>query len=89
MEELNKESSKVEILKPLFWGYKWDSVKENLDSPFVIARVLEFGDPEQVEVFINLVGEDSIKRFLKEKGKKLLSPRSYNFWKIVFLGEEK
>ena len=89
MKDLNKESSKIEILQPLFWDCKWDSVKENLGSPFVIARVLEFGDPEEINLFVRLVGKDSIKRFLREKGKKLLSPRSYNFWKMVFLANEK
>jgi len=40
----------LEILKELFWDYEWSSVIENLNSPFVIARVLEIGDEEQFKV---------------------------------------
>ncbi|MGC9093869.1 MAG: DUF6922 domain-containing protein [Bacteroidota bacterium] len=81
---MKKNQNDLEILKPLFWEYDWGSVEENLASSFVIARVLELGDPKQFRLFAELVGEDSIKIFLREKGEKLLSPQSLNFWKLYY-----
>jgi len=51
---------KLEILKDLFWDYKWDSVIKNLDSPFVITRVLEIGNKEQVKEFLSYIGSEKI-----------------------------
>jgi hypothetical protein len=70
----------LEILKELFWDYKWNSVLEKLDSPFVIARVLEIGDEDQVRTLIKEIGDDKIIDFLKKYGKRMLSKISYNFW---------
>ncbi|MCS7279735.1 MAG: hypothetical protein NZ530_06755 [Thermodesulfobacteriaceae bacterium] len=71
-------------LKPLFWDYDWNSVENNLESPFVIARVLELANPEQFRVYSSLVGDDEIKNFLEKKGQKLLSKRAYNYWKLYY-----
>lgn len=68
-KNLIKQTEK--ILHSLFWEYKWESVKKNLTSPFVIARVLELGNPEQFRIFSELVGEETIKNFLREKGEIL------------------
>ncbi|MGB9677693.1 MAG: DUF6922 domain-containing protein [Candidatus Ratteibacteria bacterium] len=74
----------LEILKELFWDYEWSSVLEKIDSPFVIARVLEIGDEEQVKAFENSTGKEKIKDFLKKYGKRLLSKMSYNFWSYCY-----
>lgn len=60
----------LEKLKPLFWEYKWESVKENLTSPVVIARVLEMANPEQFKIFSSAVGDEEIMKFLKLKEKR-------------------
>lgn len=73
-------NKKLEILKELFWDYKWASVLEKLDSPFVIARVLEIGDENQVRTLIKEIGDEKIINFLKKYGKRMLSKISYNFW---------
>jgi hypothetical protein len=78
----------IDILKPLFWDYDWASVKQNLLSPFVIARVLELGDPEQFRVLAKVIGDHAIKAFLIRKGKRLLSRRSYNFWQLFYRRHE-
>lgn len=78
----------LDILKPLFWEYQWTSVKQNLTSPFVIARVLELANPEQFRLFASMVGNETIKAFLNEKGAKLLSPQSYNFWRLYYQQNE-
>lgn len=71
-------------LKILLWDYKWESVLKNLDSFFVISRVLEIGNPEQFEILSNAIGDEKIKKFLFKKGKKFLSKKSLNFWKIYY-----
>lgn len=79
-----RDDKKLNILKDLFWDYNWDSVLKNLDSPFVIARVLEIGNKEQVKEFISFIGSEKIVEFLKKYGKKLLSKQSLNFWKLYY-----
>jgi len=74
----------IEKLKPLFWEYKWESVKKNMDSVFVISKILELGSPEQIKILEKTVGKEKIRNFLEEKGRKLLSPKSYNFWKNYY-----
>ncbi|MFN4226526.1 MAG: DUF6922 domain-containing protein [Candidatus Ratteibacteria bacterium] len=78
-----KNKNTIKILKDLFWDYKWESVVRNLDSPFVIARVLEIGNKEQVKTLLSLIGSEKIKNFLKKYG-KLLSTQSLNFWRLCF-----
>lgn len=75
---------KIEKLKELFWDYKWKSVLEKIDSPYVIARVLEMGNSKQVKIFINGLGRDKILDFLANYGERLLSKVSYNFWKLYY-----
>lgn len=81
---MQQEQKALDILKPLFWDYQWTSVLERIDSPFVIARVLELGNPPQVRALINRVGEEKIIGFLQRKGEKLLSARSFNFWTLYY-----
>ncbi len=77
-KKINKE---IKRLQNLFWDYNWDSVLKNLSSPYVIARVLEIGDEEQLKLFRKEIGDDVLKDFLKNYGERLLSKISYNFWK--------
>lgn len=41
-------------LKKIFWHYKWNSVLKILTSLFVIARVLEMINIEQVRLFLKI-----------------------------------
>lgn len=77
------------VLFPLFWEYDIDSLAKNLTSPFVIARVLELGNPQQFFIFTRMVGNKVIKTFINEKGEKLLSPQSYNFWRLYYRRQER
>lgn len=79
-----QNNKRLKILKDLFWDYKWESVLKNLDSPFVIARVLEIGNKDQVKEFISFIGSEKIVEFLKKYGKKLLSKQSLNFWELYY-----
>jgi len=84
-----KKSDKDEIrdllkLKELFWDYKWESVVKNLSSPFVISRVLEIGNSEQVKILIKYIGKEKLKKYIEKYAEKHLSKISYNFWKIYY-----
>jgi hypothetical protein len=56
---------------------------KKLDSPFVIARVLEIGNKEQVKILEKAIGKEKIRDFLK-KYENLLSKQSLNFWKLCY-----
>ncbi len=77
---MNKKIKNIENLKNLFWDYNWDSVLKNLNSPYVIARLLEIGGEEEVKIFLSKVSQKKIREFLKNYGSKLLSEINYNFW---------
>ncbi len=77
-------SKGLEKLKPLFWDYKWESVLKNLSSPFVITRVLEIGNSEQVRILIEHIGNDALKEYIENYAKEHLSKLSYNFWKLYY-----
>jgi len=80
---MKNKNKNLKILKELFWDYKWNSVLEKLDSPFVIARVLEIGNKEQVKELEKAIGKEKIKYFLK-KYENLLSKQSLNFWRLCY-----
>lgn len=78
----------LKIFKKLFWDYHLKSVLKNLDSPFVIARVLEIGNKEQVKAFISHIGKEKTVNFLTNYG-HLFSKQSLNFWRLCFGIREK
>lgn len=80
----SKKKKNLERLKPIFWEYEWDSVRKNLTSPVIIAKLLEMANPEQFKIFSSLVGDEEIKRFLEKKGEKRLSKKAYNYWKLYY-----
>ena len=80
---MKNRSKNLKILKELFWDYEWNSVLKKLDSPFVIARVLEIGNKEQVKALEKALGVKKIKNFLKNY-ENLLSKQSLNFWKLCY-----
>ena len=57
---MKNRSKNLKILKELFWDYEWNSVLKKLDSPFVIARVLEIGNKEQVKALEKALGVKKI-----------------------------
>jgi hypothetical protein len=85
---MNHKKNDISIIQNLFWDYDTNSLKYHLTSPFVIARILELGTPQQFKTFEKMVGSSCIKDFLKTKGKKLLTDESFNFWKIYYKLDE-
>lgn len=84
MEANNLEDKNFKKILPLFWDYELDSLKKNFTSPFVIARVLELANPEQFRIFSSAIGDELIVKFIEEKGQKMLSKRSLNYWRLYY-----
>jgi hypothetical protein len=77
-------SKKYSSFKNLFWDYKFDDVLSNLDNDVVIERILELGDIEDFNFLIENISKNKIIDYLKRKGERRLTKRSYNFWRIYF-----
>jgi hypothetical protein len=84
----NASLKKINALRILFWDYNWNSVKKAMKSPFVMARVLELANPQQFMIFARCVGHRAIHQFLIEKGQRLLSSHSFNFWMLYYQNNE-
>ncbi|PSR03036.1 MAG: hypothetical protein BRD50_06485 [Bacteroidetes bacterium SW_11_45_7] len=83
MDTTNKHD--IEKIKPLFWEYDWESVQKKMTSYFVIARVLEFGTPEQFATLVAVIGETPVQDFLATRSAdRLLSRRSLNYWRLYY-----
>ena len=77
-------SDKIASLKPLFWDYKWESVVNRLHHPYVALRVLEWGNRQQIEVWLEAVGWEAVCRALQHpRVQKLMDPRTRTYWELV------
>jgi hypothetical protein len=67
--------------KYLFWDVSKPDPYKNTE--FIIQRILQFGDIDDLKWALNFYGEEKIKEiFLKIK--KKLDKKSLNFWKLYF-----
>ena len=82
--QVKRKNGELSKLKELFWDYNWESVVNNLSSPFVISRILEIGNSEQVKILIKHIGKETLKKYIEKYAEKHLSKLSYNFWKIYY-----
>ena len=62
--------------KSLFWDTKKINIKEN--ESFVIDRILNYGDIEDLRWAIDFYGEEKIKNNIKNS--RSLDAKSLNFW---------
>ncbi len=76
------------FMQHLFWDV--DSSKLEKTNPLVIERILELGDLPEIRWIFSMATENELKKFLERRGEKVLSPRSYHFWrKMLFTDEER
>ena len=52
-------------------------------QPWLIGRLLEEGDTNDLRWLIDRVGEDEIAGWVRQRGQRQLSPRSRSFWARV------
>jgi hypothetical protein len=57
------------------------------NEAFVIGRLLEEGDTQDLRWLVRTVGEEALERWLASRGERQLSRRSRAFWSLVLTGE--
>ena len=67
----------MKFRKSLFWDTNTDELNIEKHSKFIIERILEFGNSEEVKWCIKTYGKDAIKQLLPQLH---LSDKSASFW---------
>lgn len=65
----------------LFWDVNPEKLDAEKDAQFIIGRVLDFGDIEEIQVIKRIYGLAKIKQAALEH--VFESPRSANFWELI------
>lgn len=69
-------------IKRFFWDVNPDSLDFEKNSEYIIARILEYGDPEAIRWMFKTYGEKKIRGvFMTRRG---FSSRTVYFWKSFF-----
>lgn len=72
-----------DVLHPLFWDCRPESIDLDAHAPFVLERVLEYGSLAAVRSLLATYGEDRIRAFLRDRGRRTLSRKTLAFWTMV------
>lgn len=70
-------------VKRLFWDVKKEEVNLELHYPYIISRIMDFGNEEDVQWMLKTFSQEQIKEVVKKR--KGLSKKSAIFWS-VYLG---
>ena len=70
------------FLKKYFWDVDFSKLQKNSHSQFIIERILEYGDENSVRWLRNNFDSREIKEVLYNS--KNISPKSANFWQLIF-----
>ncbi|MBN1887781.1 MAG: hypothetical protein JW850_07310 [Thermoflexales bacterium] len=68
-------------LRPHFQEYDLDSLDLKRDADLVIQRTLEHGTWDEVRWLFGAYGRPRIRTFVRERGERLLSPVTFNYWR--------
>ena len=68
--------------RPLFWDVNLDTFDPSAHPLYTIERVLERGDEDDVAWLLGVFTKEQIHHVLRTD--RRLSPRSANFWALVF-----
>lgn len=67
----------------LFPEYRFEEMKLESHSSVIIERILERGSWEQVRWLFSTYGEPRVTNWVRAHGFRLLSKRSFAFWRLV------
>lgn len=70
-------------LHPLFWDCRPEALDCEAHAPFILERVLEYGSLAAVRWALDTYGDDRIKAFLRDRGRRTLSRKTLSFWTIL------
>lgn len=68
-------------IKRFFWDVDPDSLDVKKNSEYIIARILEYGDPEAIKWLFKTYDKKTIKKVLMNK--RGFSKRTANFWSKI------
>jgi hypothetical protein len=68
----------IKILKQIFWDTNLKQINIKKNSPYVIGRILEYGDLSQINWMFRQYSSSQIKKILIST--RNLTPKSANFW---------
>lgn len=71
----------------LFWETDPASLDTERHADHILARVLEFGGLAEVRWLMSQYGLERIHTFFRSVGHPELSPRTIQFWRVVFQAE--
>lgn len=71
----------LKLLKPLFWDTPLKHVHFKDFPDWVVLRVLDYGNLDQLKVVLKLYGLEQVVAVFK-RGKKKLSPKTQSFWQL-------
>lgn len=70
-----------ELIRPLLWEFDTEdpSGTETMER-VIIERVMQRGSWEQMRWLLRQYSRDRLRRFIQDRGRRVLPPRELNFW---------
>ena len=79
----NSASKLPDNLKSLFWDCDFSSLDLRAHRNFVIRRILDRGNWQEITWLRKTLGDEAIKQWLLTKSGGGLDPRKLRFWEII------
>lgn len=71
-----------QFLKKYFWETDMEKIDIQKDAPYIIGRILEYGDIKDLKWALRIFNDSLIRKtILKNRG---FSPKTANFWRLFF-----
>jgi len=76
-------NSLPECLHPLFWEYDIATIETQLHGQLIMERIMERGSWAAMQWLRENFTLDSLRDFLKQRGKRVLPLRELNYWALI------
>lgn len=70
-------------LHRLFWDCRPESIDPEVQAPFVLERILEYGSLAAVRWALRTYGIERVREFLRNRGVRTLSRKTLSFWTLL------
>lgn len=78
---MKDRSSLPDFLRPLFWDTDFDRLRTPGHEPYIIERVLEYGDDPSIRWLVHAFDRRAIADIVRQS--RVLSPNTANLWALV------
>lgn len=68
---------------PFFQEYNFKKLDTKTDKNIIISRLLEYGTTKELQWLFHTYSIKEIAMFLRDRGYRALSIRSFNFWRLI------